>query len=292
MIVFVIRSGPGDRLAALRAPDAGIEVRPMDYRKLLGSSQLPRATYIFTDLDRIPLFWLRLAAQVWRQLRDRGQHVLNDPARVLSRYGLLRRLHAAGFNRFNAYRAEDTGLPARWPVFLHCQGDPLGRASGLIHSPEALRRTVDRAVAAGLPIASLLIIEHAAEETRPGLYRRYGCFRVGPARFAHLCVDASDWAAQESRPGLTPPDLEAEERRILRDDPWGPALAPAFDIAGIDYGRADFGLVGGRPQLYEIDTNPEIVFADATPAARRQPSYDLFRASYLSALRAIDTPAG
>jgi hypothetical protein len=289
MIMFIVRSGHGDRLAALRVPDAGIEVRLMDYRQLLRSAALPRATYIFTGLDGIPLYWLRLAAQVCRQLRDRGLRVLNDPARVLSRYGLLRRLHDAGFNSFNAYRAEDPRLPARWPVFLCCEGDHRGPVGSPIHAPDALRRAVDDAVAAGLPIASLLIIEYAAEETRPGPGRSHACFRVGRAGFAHPWVDR---VAEPGRREITPPALYEEEHRIVRDDPYGAALAPAFEIAGVDYGRGAFGLAGGRPQLYEIVTDPEIVFGERHPVPLRRQSYALFRASYLSALRAIDTPGG
>jgi hypothetical protein len=290
VIVFVARIGHSYTLKALQAGDLGLTVRLINYRDLLEAKSLPRATYIFTDLDRIPLYWLRLAARIWRDLRDAGLRVLNDPARVLSRYGLLRRLHNAGFNGFNAYRVEDEVMPARWPAFLRCEGDHLGPVSDLVETPAAMRQAIDRAVADGMPLASLLIVEYAAEERIPGMFRKYGCFRVGAARFAHTCVDDGQWIAKIGRPDLTPPELYAEEHRIVRDDPWGAALAPAFDIAGVDYGRADFGLVGGRPQLYEINTNPDIVFEDEHPVALRHRSYDLFRDNYLAALRAIDTP--
>jgi hypothetical protein len=292
MILFVLRTGHHYTVKALQGLDGGVAVEAMDYRVLLGAGELPRATYIFGDLDRIPLYWLRLAAQVWRRLQDRGFTVLNDPARVLSRYGLLRRLHAAGFNRFNAYRVEDQPMPARWPVFLRCEGDHLGPVSDLLHSGDGLQREIDRAVAGGLPLASLLIIEFAAEQTRPGPFRKLSCFRIGRARFAHTCVHDASWVAKTGVRGIAPPELYEDEHRIVRDDPYGTAIAPAFDIAGVDYGRADFGLVGGRPQLYEINTNPDIGFEEEHPVALRRSSHGLFRANYLSALRAIDTPAG
>ena len=34
-------------------------------------------------------------------------------------------------------------------------------------------------------------------------------------------------------------------------------LLRAFEVAGIDYGRADFSIVDGVPQIYEINTNPK-----------------------------------
>ena len=35
-----------------------------------------------------------------------------------------------------------------------------------------------------------------------------------------------------------------------------------FAIARIDYGRIDYGIVGGRPQVYEINTNPTVFSAE------------------------------
>ena len=67
-------------------------------------------------------------------------------------------------------------------------------------------------------------------------------------------------------------------------------MLDVFNIAGIDYGRVDFGLVGGRPQIYEINSNPMV---DPKPSAslieRRNQSVALFRANYLEAMDAIDT---
>ena len=292
MIVFVVTPHHAYAVENLRDPSLGVEVRVMRPSAVLEAATLPRATYVFTDMDRLPLRLLRPLAERWRRLRDDGMRVLNDPARVLSRCGLLRRLYVTGYNGFNAYRVEEERLPERWPVFLRCDGDHRGPVSRLLHGPAELAAEIAAAVERGLPMASLLIVEYAAEEIRPGLFRKYGCFRVGPARFAHTCVDDGHWMAKIGRPDLTPPELYAEEHRVVRDDPYGAALARAFDIAGIDYGRADFGLVEGRPQLYEINTNPDIVFEDEHPVALRHRSYDLFRANYLSALRAIDTPDG
>src|SRR5438105_46515 len=93
MIVFLTTPGYAKTHQALAAPDIGIDVQVMDYRQLLDAKTLPRATYVFTDLDRLPLYGLQLAAQSYRTMRQGGLTVLNDPARVLSRYGLLRRLH-------------------------------------------------------------------------------------------------------------------------------------------------------------------------------------------------------
>jgi len=291
MIVFLTTPGYAGTHETLMKPGTGVDVQVMDYRQLLDATSLPRATYVFTDLDRLPLFGLQLAAQSFRSMRGNGLSVINDPARVLSRYGLLRRLHDVGFNGFNAYRVEDNRMPTRWPAFLRCEGDHVGPMTELIHSEAELRRGILEAIERGLPIASLLIVEYAAEETIPGLYRKFSSFRVGASHFAHTCVHDVDWVAKTGRLGIATPELYEEEHRIVREDPYGPVVAQAFDIAGIDYGRVDFGLVGGRVQVYEINTNPDIKFEDEHPVALRMECYRVFRDNYLAALRAIDTPA-
>jgi len=60
----------------------------------------------------------------------------------------------------------------------------------------------------------------------------------------------------------------------------------AFDLAGIEYGRADHATVQGRPVIYEINTNPTIggpepqrrqMRADSLAAARRRLAQLLWR---------------
>ncbi|MGH9208043.1 MAG: hypothetical protein ACRD1G_16050, partial [Acidimicrobiales bacterium] len=250
----------------------------------------PRATYVFTDLDRLSLWGLRLAASAYRRLRDQEVTVLNDPARVLSRYGLLRRLYLSGINAFNAYRVEEGVIPERWPVFLRCEGDHNGPLCDLLHSMEEVHIVVAGAVARGLPLPSLLIVEFAAQPVRPGLYRKLASFRIGKATFAHTCVHDDHWVAKAGKMGIATPELYEDEFRIARDDPYAKELAAAFDIAGIDYGRVDFGLVDGKVQVYEINLNPAIQFDETHPVPIRMESYALFKRNYLDALYRIDSP--
>ena len=75
-------------------------------------------------------------------------------------------------------------------------------------------------------------------------------------------------------------------------NPYGDAMRRVFELANIDYGRVDFGLVGGQPQIYEINSNPDLKLNPKTsPAPRRNESSALFKSNYLEALRALDTSA-
>ena len=64
----------------------------------------------------------------------------------------------------------------------------------------------------------------------------------------------------------------------------------AFGIARIDYGRADFGLVAGKVQIYEINTNPQVEMGREHPSPIRRESQALSWRRYLQALRDLDAP--
>jgi hypothetical protein len=188
------------------------------------------------------------------------------------------------------YRAEDGEAPTRWPVFLRTEGDHLSPFGELYQGLDELQRGIAGAIDRGIPVCRLLIVEFAAEPVRPGLYRKLASFRVGKATFAEVCVHDTQWIAKAGQKGIATDELYDDELRIVRDNPHGPDLAAAFDIAGIEYGRADFGLVGGNVQVYEINSNPTIGLGGDHPNASRMKSYQQFRENYTAALRAIDTP--
>lgn len=263
--------------------------RILTYDQALSASSLPGATYVFTDMDRLAPPQLRLAAALHRQLAGQGFRVLNDPARAPTRAGLLRALHEAGLNDFNAYRVEEQVRPSLWPVFLRAEGSHTMPLSGLLPTWDAVRRAIDTAVMAGFPVASLILVEYAAEPAMPGLYRKLASFRFGDSSFAHTCVHDDNWLVKYGKLGIAPPSMYDDELRIVRDNPYANWVSRVFDIAGMAYGRVDFGLVGGRPQAYEINSNPTVSFPATHPAAQRVQAYAVFREHYLSALDAAAT---
>src|SRR5689334_482377 len=106
MIVFVHTTEHSYTHKAVVDAKKPARVEVVTYETLLKAKTVPRATFVFTDLDRLSLWELRLAGLTFRNMRAQGLRVLNDPARVLSRWGLLRALNLAGINDFNAYRVE------------------------------------------------------------------------------------------------------------------------------------------------------------------------------------------
>jgi len=273
--------------------EAAPRVRVISYDELLSRGRPYRATYIFTDLDRLPAWRVQKAAIRYRELRAAGLRALNDPARVLGRFGLLRGLHRSGFNRFNAYRLDELAEladPPRWPVFLRMEGDHKAPVSGLLNDQDELARAVAESVERGVPRSALLIIEYAAEPVRPGLFRRLSVFRVGERLLGYTCAHDDNWLVKYGKPGVAPPELYDEEHRFVATDAFGAEMLPVFELAGVEYGRVDFGLVEGRPQVYEINSNPHVQLRPApSPVEMHNKSTALFATRYLEAMAEIDS---
>ena len=115
-------------------------------------------------------------------------------------------------------------------------------------------------------------------------------FRVGDRFLGYTCVHEDSWIVKYGKAGVASEDMYEEEYALVRDNPFAEAVKPAFDLAGLDYGRVDFGLVDGKPQIYEINNNPFVDLSYKPEAAsRRKESSALFRANYLQAMTEIDT---
>ena len=93
---------------------------------------------------------------------------------------------------------------------------------------------------------------------------RYGTFRIGNAIHLDHVVTEDTWNVKWGKLGLATEDMYREDDRLIRDNCFAAELREAFQIAEIEYGRADFSLVDGRPQIYEINTNPTPGISSAT----------------------------
>jgi len=292
MIRFLLTRGHGYTLRRVKRSRQSPPISLMHYDRLIRARWLRRGTYVFTDLDRLSHWDLELAAELYLQLQKAGVRVWNNPARAKSRYPLLRALHAAGLNDFNAYRAHETGSVARFPVFLrkiHGHRQPV---SDLLATRAEMEKAIDMAVAGGTPAENLLVVEFAAEPVRPGVYRKLSAYRIGPAIVPHVCVHDTSWLVKYGKLGVAGEELYREELAFLQTNPFADHLRMAFDLADIEYGRADFGFYRGRIQVYEINTNPALEPPLPHPSAVRVESVRLAWEKFLQALRAIDSPGG
>ena len=75
MIIFVTTPEHPYTLHEAVRESPGPKLRIVTYDQLFAMTRPPRATYVFTDLDRLPMWRVRDAAKVYRRLRDAGLRV-------------------------------------------------------------------------------------------------------------------------------------------------------------------------------------------------------------------------
>lgn len=267
-------------------------VRQEVYPLLFARRSFPRATYIFSDFDRLNFWQLECAAHLYRQLSAAGCRVLNDPACALQRLPLLRRLHRSGINSFSAWPADEPEAVDRFPVFIRTKSAHRGNLTDLLGDSQAMHAELSRLVAAGYPVNDLIIVEYRAEPVVNEVFRKYSVYRLGNRYVAAPSVHERNWTAKMGEDGVAGAEGYAEDLITVRTNPHKETLQRAFEIAAIDYGRADFGLVDGRPEIYEINTNPMMHAAGSHPFADRAEALQISAEALHAGLQDLDTVSG
>lgn len=295
MIVFITSRGHGytvrsmiDRTLGAPVPD----VRVIHYEQLFRSWWLPRATYVFCDFDRLLPWMQERAAQLYRVMRAVGLRCLNDPARVMLRAELLTRLEQEGINPFGVYRADTCPRPRRFPVFIRSEGGHAMPFTALHEDQTALEAGLRALRESGLPLRGLLVIECASEPYGGGLWAKWGTWRIGSHTFVeHIAVDTT-WMVKTGVNALIEGAVAEDERAAVLNNRYGPDLSPIFDLAHVDYGRADHGRHSGRTIVFEINTNPYIGYFVPGRHQARDEAQIHARTHIAQALHDIDTPHG
>jgi hypothetical protein len=271
------------------------------YERLFQRKRLPTGTWIFTDHERLSAYELDLAARVAARLEKGGARILNHPARVLRRFDMLSALKQAGINQFSAWRAETFPSPGSFPVFIRNEYDHDAGDCPLIPDQAALDSRLADLRQRGHSLVGKLVIEYAGEQVCPGVWQRLQTYFIGGETIAHTNVIDFRWQVKDAGEiGLVAghPQFEmflANEQDFISNNLYAETLRQAFALAHIDYGRADFALVNGRPQIYEINTNPnhadhEALFRAIHP--RRAAIQKFSEDAVERALLATDSPGG
>lgn len=291
MIVVVTVRDHLNTFASFRAGKYGFpapDLRTMAYEDLVRARRVPRATYVFADLERLSAWELQLAATLYRRLKKRGLKCLNDPARAMSRFELLRGLRRAGLNPFDVYRADEHPRPARFPAFLRDEEHHASQPPALIGSQQELEAALEARRARGIPLRGTLVVEHWPAPYAKGLWHKWGTFRVAERMSVdHIAVD-DNWYVKVGKWDLLNEAAVAEEHEATVSNRFAAELARIFEFAGIEFGRADHATVDGRLVVYEINTNPYVYHYVPDPIPLRRKTQALVRERLAAALAAID----
>lgn len=248
--------GPGARLQLLR------------YEDLLPAVSLRPGTYIFADLEILSPAGLSLARSTWERLSasELTLRLLNDPSKALDRFRLLSTLHREGVNRFRAVRAKDLHGDLHFPVFIRYEHQHNGPLTPLLRNRTELDRALRYLRLRGHPLADLLVVEFCDTSDAKGIFRKYAAFLVGDRVLPRHLFFSHEWMIKRGGPMDRAPmeeTLEAEKNDYLYGNPHERWIKEIFRLAGVDFGRLDYGMLGDMPQVWEINTNPTIT--DLTP---------------------------
>jgi len=257
---------------AFYASASGPTIRIVPYSMIPFVAAFEPGAFIFTDFDRMSAAAIEHALPLVEALEASGSQILNHPARVPGRFDPLRRLHQAGINAFNVHRVDDWRDVTRFPAFIRAEAGHDKPTTELIEDARALEQAVDGLKRKGGDTSGLMIVEFGNAPDEEGRYFKYSAFRVGDTIYAQHCFSSRNWwikfanADRDER-------IHEENRRFIKDNPHRDQLEEIFRIADIEYGRADYCVVDGRVQIFEINTNPTVIeFApggefDLTPFA-------------------------
>jgi hypothetical protein len=270
-------------------------IRIVTYEDLLNNRErVPEqgGSYIFTNLGSVRRMSIRERGMLFdlhgRLVRNCGAaKVLNDPRLSLSRFDMLRTLHERGINTFNAYRLSEAVTPKRFPVFLRAEAGTLYDTPPFIRdirTYEAVVRSIERRQGS---TAGAIAIEFCDTADSSKIYRKYGAFVVGDSIVPRHIFFSRNWLVKVV--DLTAPEMIAEEAAYLATNPHADALLECARLAHISYGRIDYGVIDGRPQFWEINTNADITTSPQASIPSRWPATLRFVATFVDAMTAFDS---
>jgi hypothetical protein len=183
--------------------------------------------------------------------------LLNDPRRTLLRQPFLIAAAAAGLNDFRIHSATSEDSSIRYPVFLRERNRHDGPLTGLLETPAAVRSALRALRLRGHRTRELIQIEYQDTSDGNGQFRKYSAFRVGNRMVRTHMMISSSWSVK-SDSNSSSVESALEERDFVTGSAHESWLRQIFDLANIEWGRIDYGVLNGRPQAWEINTNPTI----------------------------------
>lgn len=268
-------------------PEQTREVGIVTYEKIPVFKRLHAGVCVFTDMERLHPSELRMAKDLAQALRARKEFtVVNDPANYLSRFDLLQRLAETRVNDYRVFRVDDETAELRYPVFIRNAADHLGPLTGLIENESELRLARQTLRASQRKHwKNLIIVEYCDTSGGADEFRKYSVMNVAGVLVPRHVLVSEEWATKN--PDVVTEEIAREEDAFVRDFPHSDQIRRIFEIAGVEYGRIDYGLRAGRVQVWEINTNPIIVPLREKIDARRMRTQSWSAGQIASAFREL-----
>ena len=300
MIFFV---APADDLEGIAeylqqaGPALGRRLTTVTYGEIVARRRLSLGTYIFAAIDELTPTERKIATHCCETLRQASPdlRLINHPAEVLPRYDLLRTCFDRQRNVYCVHRAAEFYRCRRFPVFVRPAYEHLGSLTPLLHSRGELVRALVATVVRGYRLRDLLIIEFCDTADSSGIYRMYSAAIVGDRIIPKTLIHNRNWVTKW-KGRLLDADKAREQTEYIEGDPHAAWLKETVTLAGIAYGRIDYGVKDGVPQAWEINTNPTLVRRRGAPSTMSAeqwkvlaPAQEAFLRRFEAAFEAIDS---
>jgi hypothetical protein len=228
------------------------------YETARSRTHWPRGVYLFTGTDGMEPAQMEVALDLYRRLKARPSEcaVLNDPSRLLGRYGLLKALRSKGINDFDVFRLDEIPADLRFPVFVRYERFHRANLTGLIRSRSELDDSLARLLQRGESAQELIVVEWVDYKDGDGNYRKWGAQKIGRHVFGKHLMAGPHWMVK--RKTTTRSAVGKDELPYVSDFPHQRILEPVWEIGGHDWARIDYSFYNGRLQVWEINDNPEM----------------------------------
>lgn len=252
---------------ALENGAARLPVIVLSHADFLSFERLPVADYVFVDLERLDPAAIAAAGRRLAELRRAapGIEVLNAPGPALERLAVMTALHQAGINDFRVVPASRLPDDLRFPVFLRRLDNHDGPMTDLLADRAALEAALATISSPALPREMLAVTEYVDARDALGRHQKFSYFRIGDTYFPSARDLSASWICKgivEDSQTIREPEAELA---FLSGTEHEALIRPAFEATGIGYGRADYVVVDGRVQVFEINTNPYLDPPDFLP---------------------------
>ncbi len=282
-----------ERFIAGWAPGLAGVIQPTAYDGVRVGEPLPPGAHVFADLERLLRPELAMVRRLHHRLAAQPDSyvTLNDPVAWRDRLGLLDELARLGINDFRAYRLRDLDTELRFPAFLRWANEHSGNLGDLVRSDAELRERVIERVSRRRRMFDrhLLVVEQSNARSADGLVRKYSAIKIGDHLIPRHVLFSRRWMVK--KPKIVTPATAEEEREFVETFPHEKQLREIYAIAGLDYGRIDYGFSNGRLQVWEINTNPVIVPLPEQIAPLRLPAQERSAAAIVAAFEDLASSA-
>lgn len=231
----------------------------LSYDRLDRQVEAPGGPQIFAGLDQLTPAGRTAVVELYDQItrQQPGVPVLNDPRRSLLRPALLTRLADLGINQFQVYGADKADRVTRFPVFVREAIQHSGSLTGLLGSSTELRRALRALRLRGFRSPDLLVVEYCDSSDGEGTFRKFSAYKIGDAVVPAHMLAGRHWVMKSLDSERTLATVR-EDLAYVEENPHAAWLRRVFDVAGVDYGRIDYGVTASGPQVWEINLNPSL----------------------------------